>query len=219
MATEQKEARRILVVTAVAVEKEAVERGLQGDPRFEVITGGVGPIAAAATTARALVAKPYDLVISAGIGGGFSGGAEVETLVVATEIIGADLGVETPEGFCSLDEMGFGSVRVPVEPETSRCLLAALQAAQLAACAGPILTVSTATGTAETTAELTARVPGAVAEAMEGYGVALAAQAAGVPVVELRAISNLVGPRDRAAWRIKEALGLLETASAILLEV
>jgi len=53
---------------------------------------------------------------------------------------------------------------------------------------------------------------------MEGYGVAFAACDHGLPILEVRAISNLVGPRDRAAWRIKEALEALE-ASAELLEV
>ncbi|MEC0208927.1 futalosine hydrolase, partial [Paenibacillus ehimensis] len=46
-----------------------------------------------------------------------------------------------------------------------------------------------------------------------------AARDRGLPVLELRAISNAVGPRDREAWRIKEALDALEAAGAILLEV
>jgi futalosine hydrolase len=75
-----------------------------------------------------------------------------------------------------------------------------------------VLTVSTVTGTADRAGQLTARHPGAVAEAMEGFGVAEAAAAAGVPVVEIRAVSNAVGPRDRAAWRIGEALAALTTA-------
>ncbi|MYS28400.1 futalosine hydrolase, partial [Streptomyces sp. SID7804] len=45
--------------------------------------------------------------------------------------------------------------------------------------------------------------------AMEGFGVAEAAAAHGVPVLEVRAVSNPVGPRDRAAWRIGDALDAL----------
>ncbi|EFH31385.1 menaquinone biosynthetic enzyme [Streptomyces pristinaespiralis ATCC 25486] len=33
-----------------------------------------------------------------------------------------------------------------------------------------------------------------------------------MPVVEIRAVSNAVGPRDRAAWRIGEALAALREA-------
>lgn len=36
-----------------------------------------------------------------------------------------------------------------------------------------------------------------------------AAAAHGVPVLEIRAVSNPVGPRDRAAWRIGDALAAL----------
>jgi futalosine hydrolase len=50
---------------------------------------------------------------------------------------------------------------------------------------------------------------------MEGYGVATAAAAAGVPFAELRTISNPVGPRDRAAWRLGEALAALTAAAAV----
>jgi futalosine hydrolase len=84
---------------------------------------------------------------------------------------------------------------------------------------GPVLTVSTATGTAATALERASQVPGAAAEGMEGFGVATAALDRGLPILEIRAISNPVGPRDREAWRIKEALETLEAASAILREV
>ncbi|NUS57707.1 MAG: futalosine hydrolase, partial [Streptomycetaceae bacterium] len=84
---------------------------------------------------------------------------------------------------------------------------------------GPVLTVSTVTGSAARAAELTARHPGAAAEAMEGFGVATAAAAAGLPVGELRTVSNAVGPRDRAAWRIPDALKALGTAMAAVLPV
>jgi futalosine hydrolase len=194
-------------------------RGLQGADRFEVMAAGVGPAAAAVSTAKALVSAKYDLVVSAGIGGGFPDRAEVGSLVVASEIVAADLGAETPEGFSSLDELGFGSTRIPVEAGLAARLTESLRAAGLPVHAGPVLTVSTVTGTAKTASELAARVPGAAAEGMEGYGAALAAHDQGVPVLELRAISNPVGPRDRAAWRIKEALDALEKASAVVAEV
>jgi futalosine hydrolase len=54
---------------------------------------------------------------------------------------------------------------------------------------------------------------------MEGFGVAAAAKEFGLPVLEIRAVSNAVGPRDKSAWRIKEALQSLEAASKVLTEV
>ncbi|SFG84949.1 futalosine hydrolase [Desulfotomaculum arcticum] len=210
---------RVLVMTAVPVEREAVFRGLRGDQRFDILVAGVGPVAAAVNTAKALATTGYGLVVSAGIGGGFPGQAELGSLVVASEIVAADLGVETPEGFNSMDELGFGPTRIQADAGLVNLLTEALPAAGLPVKTGPVLTVSTVTGTADSAAKLAARVPGATAEAMEGYGVALAARDRGVPVLELRAISNLVGPRDRAAWRVKEALDVLEAAGSVLLEV
>jgi futalosine hydrolase len=210
---------RVLVMTAVSAERDAVLRGLRGTDRFDVLVAGVGPVAAAASTATALAKSEYDLVVSAGIGGGFIGRAEVGSLVIADEIIAADLGAQTPEGFRSLDELGLGFTRIQVDRVLVTRVAEALQASGLPIITGPVLTVSTVTGTASTATELAARVPGATAEGMEGFGVATAARNWGVPILEIRAISNLVGPRDRAAWRIDEALDLLADASAVLREV
>jgi futalosine hydrolase len=51
---------------------------------------------------------------------------------------------------------------------------------------------------------------------MEGFGVASAAALAGLPFAEVRTISNLVGPRDRSAWRISAALAALTLAGRAL---
>ncbi|MFC8075526.1 futalosine hydrolase [Streptomyces sp. NPDC057307] len=228
---------RVLVVTAVTAEADAVsgglgagtERDLPGGylltahPRTDVaaaggtdvLAAGVGPAAAAAGTATALALAaasaaspaPYDLVVSAGIGGGFQPLAPLGSLVVADAIVAADLGAETPEGFLPVDELGFG--RTVHRPPPA---LAARIAGLLAAVHAPVLTVSTVTGSAARTAELTARHPRAAAEAMEGFGVAEAAAAYSVPVIEIRAVSNAVGPRDRSAWRIGPALDALRYA-------
>ncbi|MFJ4472985.1 futalosine hydrolase [Streptomyces sp. NPDC089424] len=216
---------RILVATAVPAERDAVARAfpgaatevplpgagalhrLAGGP--DLLAAGVGPALAAARTATALTAaalgdSPYALVVSAGIAGGFAPPAPVGSLVVADEITAADLGAETADGFLPVTELGFGTV-THRPPEA----LVRDAATATGARTGAILTVSTVTGTAARAAALRARHPRALAEAMEGFGVAEAAAAHGTPVLELRAISNPVGPRDRAAWRIGEALAAL----------
>jgi len=210
---------RVLIVTAVSAEKDAIMQALHNDPRFEVLVGGVGSVVAAVNTTRALAEAEYSLVISAGIGGGFPSKAEVGSLVVGTEIIAADLGAETPDGFNDLETLGFGFTRIQSDSTLVERITKALLEAQLPVHAGPVLTVSTVTGTIETARELTARIKGASAEAMEGFGVGCAAINRGLPVLEIRAISNLVGPRDRSAWRIKDALGILEAACEVLVEV
>ncbi|MEV0530401.1 futalosine hydrolase [Kitasatospora sp. NPDC050463] len=253
---------RLLVVVAVPAEASAVLRGLgrsegvaEPDPvpvpggelhrvehpsgvTVDVLAGGVGPAAAASAASAALAVGSYDLVVSAGIGGGFAPQAPVGATVVAEAIVAADLGAETPEGFADVTELGFGTVRhtpapaavaLATEALASQALGAAADAAAPTASTAPatstavpavvtgtVLTVSTVTGSAERAAALIARHPRAVAEAMEGFGVAEAAARHGVPAFELRTVSNPVGPRDRAAWRIGEALAALERAFAAL---
>ncbi|MET8718483.1 futalosine hydrolase [Streptomyces misionensis] len=226
---------RVLVATAVPVERDAVAQAFPrpaqelplpgavlrrtataaGPPATAVVdllAAGVGPARAAASTAAALTAAaldgaPYDLVVSAGIGGGFAPGAPLGSLVVADAITVADLGAETADGFLPVTELGFGTV-THRPPESLVRAVAEATGARI----GTALTVSTVTGTADRAAALRTRHPRALAEGMEGFGVAEAAAAQGVPVLEIRAISNPVGPRDRAAWRIGDALAALTAA-------
>ena len=199
----------LLVVTAVAAEADAVRAG--ADPDHVVVRPvGVGPAAAAAGTARLLATGSYRAVISAGIAGGFAGRAPVGATVLGARSIAADLGAESPDGFLPVEDLGFGASVLPADP----LLLKGLTAALPGAIVGDVLTLATVTGTAATAEALATRFPRAVAEAMEGFGVAVAA--GGVPFAELRAISNPIGPRDRANWRLKEAYAALSTASAPL---
>jgi futalosine hydrolase len=190
---------RLLVVTAVDAEAEAV--GSHDD--VDVLVSGAGPAAAAAATAIALSANDYTLVLSAGIAGGFAP-LQPGELAVASDIVFADLGAETPDGFATAAGLGFGKNNHPVDPLFANRLVAATGAR-----AGSILTVATVTGTAERATELQQRYPDAVAEAMEGFGVAEAAARRGVIYGEIRAVSNAVGPRDRDSWRIGDALAAL----------
>jgi futalosine hydrolase len=189
----------LLVVTAVAAERDAIVAG-GWSGRVEVV--GVGTAAAAAGTARLLAAGDHRAALCAGIGGGFAGRVPIGGLALATESIAADLGADSPDGFLALSALGFGPTSLPADA----ALREALQAAVPDAVAGPVLTVNTVTGTEAGTRALETRHPTAVAEGMEGFGVATAAAGAGVPFAEVRAISNPVGPRDRAAWRIPAAL-------------
>jgi len=61
---------RLLVVTAVAGERDAVAAAV-GDASAVVLAGGIGPASSAAHTSAVLAADSYDLVLSAGIAGGF----------------------------------------------------------------------------------------------------------------------------------------------------
>ena len=66
------------------------------------------------------------------------------------------------------------------------------------------VTVNTCTGTDAAARAIEARTGGAV-ENMEGAAVAHVAHLHGIPVGEVRGISNMVTNRDTGAWRLKEA--------------
>ncbi|MDP9117954.1 MAG: futalosine hydrolase [Actinomycetota bacterium] len=210
---------RILVVTAVSAERDAIlaagsaagESIAAGSAAYDVIVGGVGPAASAAASAAALAYGGYDLVLSAGIAGGFSS-VQVGAIAIASRSVFADLGVEAHGAsaeFVPLPDLGFGTADYVADPRfTTR--MAELAGGSI----GAILTVATVTATAARAAQSLRRHPDAVAEAMEGAGVAAAASLTGTPFGEVRAISNMVGPRERTAWEVPAALAALGRALA-----
>lgn len=202
-----------LLVAAVDAEREAIQRHAEG---LSVIASGAGAAAAATGAAWMLATEPYELAVSIGIGGGFAPNAPVGSVVISTRTIAADLGADSPGGFLPIADLGFAPVVDDPDEGWAEQAALALTAAGLTVVTGAILSVSTVTGTAERAATLLARHPDAAAEGMEGYGVATAATMANIPYIEIRTISNTVGPRDRDAWRIEEALDTLAAVGEAL---
>lgn len=202
----------MLAVVATEQELRALLAGLSAEPAATVIISGIGPAAAAAATATALAKGGYDLVLSLGICGGFVGAAEIGDVVVATDLVAADLGADSPEGFLGMGQLGWSDDEHQVDP----ALVLAASSRLGEVVTGPMLTVSTVTGTSAR-AGLLAERHGAVAEAMEGWGVLEAARLHDVPVIEVRAVSNLVGDRDTDRWDFPAAFASLTRIGASLL--
>ena len=108
----------------------------------------------------------------------------------------ADLGADSPEGFRDMETLGFPVV----DGQFNRLPLGLFPAPKQA----PFVTRTTCTGRLEDALEIERRTGGAV-ESMEGAAVVHVALAYGIPVGEVRGISNMVGNRDRAGWRIEHA--------------
>lgn len=226
----------ILAVTAVGAERDAVADGI-GSPQavsfgpytssrrcetegrdVVVVAGGVGPAAAAAAAAYVCATQDVSLVLSMGVAGAFPIADLAEgDIAIATSIVAADLGAMSPERFLDLTALGLdGGAAIDCRGDLVEQALERVTKAGLYAKAGPILTLSTATGTAERAAELMSQ-HGAVAEAMEGAGVGHVATVHGLPVLEVRAISNQVGDRNLDSWDMVTALTALGTAAGALL--
>jgi futalosine hydrolase len=151
---------------------------------------GVGPVEAAVATAKALALGSFDAVLHIGVAGGR--GLVPGSLVIGSEAVYCDLAAAIPV----VD-------RVPADPRLVFTARRAVPDAQ-------VLPIGTSAGVG--------RVADAFAvEAMEGFGVLRAAALAGVPAVEVRAISNEIGEPDRTRWRIAEAIAALSHAVPDLL--
>lgn len=200
-------ARRILIVTAVSAEADAIS--LPGG--VHIVAGGIGRTnAAVATTTAILTNGPFDLVISAGVAGSLpNSGLSVGDVVVANACVYAEEGLVTPDGFQDMAAMGFSlgdfsGNTVPVDA----MLLDHLDAIGVT---GSIATVATCSGSDEQAQHIAVRT-GCVCEAMEGAAVVHAARIAGLPAIEIRAISNTTGNRDTQQWDLDLALSNLGTA-------
>lgn len=209
-----KDARRILVVVAVDAEASAI-----GDqPGVELVVGGIGRTNAACATTEAILRRgPFAAVLSVGIAGSLPGSdLAIGDLVVGRESVYVEEGLETPEGFGDMTRLGFPlgdfpGNRVPGDPT----LLA--RVAEIGR-VGTIATVATCSGTDRLAAEVVRRT-GAIAEAMEGAAVLHAARRQGTPALEVRAISNSTGDRDRQRWEIGKAFSTLRHAAPAILRL
>jgi nucleoside phosphorylase len=170
----------------------ATERELAHVFGAETLVCGIGPVEAALQTARALAALEHDAVLHIGIAG--ARGIAAPALVLGAESVYCD--VVDPSSLLKRIE------RIQPDPALLARVHAALPEAHLL----PIATAGKVG--AGTECEV---------EAMEGFGVLRACALAGVPAVELRAISNAPDEADRGTWSFEDAFAALGDAVARVL--
>lgn len=173
----------------------ATARELASAAGWRTLVCGVGPVEAAACTAASIALHRPAAILHVGIAGARRGsGIAPAALVIGDESHYSDL--STTSDFA------------PRSIAPDRTLVAAAQRVLPGA---PLLTIGTS-----------ARVGGSAycdVEAMEGFGVLRAAQQAGVPAIEIRAISNEIEEEDRARWDFDGAFAAIAAATpALVLE-
>ncbi len=178
------------------------------DDREELkIAFQVGVVNAAYALTLRLARGGVKAVISCGIGGAYPGsGLAVGDVACAASECYGDLGADSPDGFLDMRALGFPVVAGP-EPLYNELPLTLFPAERRV----PFVTVTTCTGTDDVADALEARTGGCV-ECMEGAAVAHVACLHGIPVGEVRGISNMVGRRDRGSWRVGEAADAAQDA-------
>lgn len=167
----------------------ATERELAGADGAATLACGIGPVDAAAATAQALAVQAPSALLHVGIAG--ARGIEVPQLIIGSEAVYEDAG---------------GGRLVPGRLQPDAALLELARRALPDAHVLPIGTSARVGGTS-----------GCTVEAMEGFAVLRAAQLAGVPALEVRAVSNEIDEPDRSRWRFDDALAALDRAVPLLL--
>ena len=172
---------RVGVVTGLVKEAKLVTRAARGlsAPDRPRLFSAAGDWRRAESGATALVDEGAEALLSFGVAGGLADGARAGDLILASEVVMA------------------GQPPIATTDAWRHALAAGL--ARLGPChSGPIVTVEKA-ATPPPAKRRLAQSSGAIAVDMESYGVALAAQAAGIPLVVIRAVSDPVGRAVPAA--------------------
>ena len=171
---------------------------------------GIGKVNTAATLAAFAQRRRFARVLLFGIAGAYAGsGLQIGDCALADKEIQADLGVR--EG--GMKGLGFPTLVVGSDPYHNRFPLDQAFTAELKEKLGlpgkQFLTRDLVSENPTEARELARRWEAEV-ENMEGAAFAQACLWLGLPGAELRAVSNLAGVRDKAQWRVRQAVEGLE---------
>jgi len=203
---------RTLIVAATAAEIAPIEAPLHARRDTDLLLTGVGMVATAAHCSRRLAQARYDLALNLGLCGSFDPSLAAGVVVHVMSDRLSELGAEDGSAFLEIEALQLASDHV-VE-NTSPPANAALE--RLPRVRG--ITVNTVHGDALSIAAVAARCRPQV-ESMEGAAFMYACRLACVPYAQVRAISNVVERRNRAAWHIAEAVDALAAAARAILEL
>jgi futalosine hydrolase len=179
--------------------------GRLGDVDVVLTHLGVGKANTAAGLALALERWRPEAVVQYGIGGAFVGSFLSSGMVaVASADVHVDTGAGEADAWEDMESVGFPLLEGPPprfnEMPTDRRLSERLAAPS----AAPLLRFATSE-------RLQRRFDVAI-ESMEGAAAAQVCLALGVPFAEIRAVSNVVGERDRRTWDVPRAIRAVQGA-------
>jgi futalosine hydrolase len=223
----------MLIVAATAAEIDpllaALTHGSNSDERLcsctrgtnhdiDVLTTGVGMVATAAWSSRVLAMREYDVALNLGVCGSFDPEIPAGDVVHVISEELPEMGAEADQGFLTLhdlkllarDDFPFRDGRlINAKPP----IIAALQ--ELPRVHG--ITVNTVHGRESSIAAVRQRCKPQV-ETMEGAAFMYACLIRGTPFAEIRAVSNVVEKRNRAAWKLGEAIDNLNSAALRIID-
>ena len=182
----------------------------------EVQLCGFGPIAAAAKSASLLAQSQFKRVILAGIAGSYCDTLPIGSACLFEQVSCWGVGAGSGKEFQLAPQIGFSQLSES-RPEQSARDIIDLETPLPQQAGRLLLTCCAAADSKDACLQRLEHFPEAVAEDMEGFGVALACQAAGSQLVIVRGISNRAGDRRVSGWAINPALqAAAELVTAVL---
>jgi futalosine hydrolase len=166
---------------------------------------GVGMLASAVSLTRMILEDKPDLVIQAGIAGCFDKSVNLGKIVVVKEEALADMGVQEEGKWKDIFDLKlekssyhpFEKRKLPNPWLTKFNLLKLPEVCSI--------TINEITTDPERIQQLVKKYDPLI-ESMEGAALHYACREAGIPFIQIRAISNYIGERNKANWKIKEAI-------------
>jgi futalosine hydrolase len=200
-----------LVTAATDFEMEPFRRVCPPAECPTLVTG-VGPVEAAVclTAFLAATSLPLTGVVNFGVAGAYVAGANrqgaaVLDICLAEREVLADLGICANEEVRPLRGTGFTMIdSFELDADLRRRAESLLADAAIPCHSGVFATVNSASGTRRR-GDLLAERHQALCENMEGAAVARVCQHFGLPLLELRCISNLVEDRNLRNWQLYNA--------------
>jgi futalosine hydrolase len=180
---------------------------LIGNNRFDVLITGIGCMSTAYWLTKTIEKKRPALLIQAGVAGSFSNSYPPGSLVLVQEEVTGDLGVEENNEFKDVFDMGLPQIS---DPYTGKNLVNN-EAEMLQRYNLPLVkavTINEITTRAARIQQLQQKYQ-PVVESMEGAAFHYIALMEKIPYIQLRAVSNMVGERDKMKWKMKEAIAAL----------
>lgn len=178
---------------------------------------GVGLLASAVSLTKMLIEDKPDLVIQAGIAGCFDQKMPLGKVVVVGDEMLADMGVEEDGRWKDIFDLKLEKSSYP--PFERRKLpnpwVEKFNLLKLSAVNG--VTVNTITTGKEKIHQLVKKYD-PVIESMEGAALHYACLQAGIPFLQVRALSNYIGERDKSNWLLKDSIVNLNQALVKLVD-
>jgi futalosine hydrolase len=190
-----------------------------GSHEIDVLISGVGMVATATWCSRVLSAERFDVALDLGVCGSFKPEIFPGSVVHVVSDRLVELGAEDGDAFLTIQEMALlGDDEFPFTGgrlvNASPPVLGPLSS--MRAVNG--ITVNTVHGNDESIARVTKRFAPEV-ETMEGAAFMYACLIQDVPFAQVRAVSNAVERRNRAAWKLDEAIANLGAVARQMLDI